>query len=67
MSDDIAREHGLEIDGAGFGQALWQATHQSFSLARWVAERKFGPNYVVCKTALGNIRYTLQADDGHLL
>lgn len=58
MSDDIARQHGLDLDGDGFARELWKATHQSFSLARWVAERKFGPHYVVCKTPLDNIRLT---------
>lgn len=58
MSDDIAREHGLDIDGDGFARDLWETTHQSYSLARWVAERKFGPNYVVCKNPLDNIRLT---------
>ena len=27
-------------------------------MARWVAEHKFGPNYVVAKTSLRNIRIT---------
>jgi hypothetical protein len=57
-SDSIALQHGLGIDGTGFAQALWRSAHESFSLARWVAERKFGPHYVVCKTPLGNIRLT---------
>lgn len=58
MTDDIARARGLDIDGEGFTRALWTAAHQSFALARWVAERKFGPNYVVCRTPLDNIRMT---------
>lgn len=58
MTDDIARQYGLDIGRAGFAQALWDATHQSFALARWVAEHKFGPRYVICKTPLGNIRMT---------
>jgi hypothetical protein len=34
------------------------ASHQSFSLVRHVAEFKFGPHYVACKTPLDNIRLT---------
>ena len=58
LTDDIARQHGLEIEGGGFTQALWTDTHQSFALERWAAQNKFGPNYVVCRTPLGNIRIT---------
>jgi hypothetical protein len=58
ITDAIAREHGLDIDSDGFAQELWNTTHQSFALARWVADRKFGPNYVVCKTPASNIRLT---------
>ncbi len=56
MTDHIARERGVDIDGSA--ALLWNTVHQSFSLARWVAERKFGPNYVVCETPLDNIRIT---------
>jgi hypothetical protein len=65
MTDDIAREYGLDIDHDGFAKSLWNTTHQSFALARWVAERKFGPNYVVCKTPLTNIRITTFFADEH--
>ena len=58
MTDDIAREHGFDIDHQDFARELWTAAHQSFSLERWVAERKFGPNYAVSKTPLDNIRLT---------
>jgi hypothetical protein len=58
VTDDLARQHGLDPKDGGFTQALWTDTHQSFALERWVAENKFGPNYVVCKTPLGNIRIT---------
>jgi hypothetical protein len=58
LTDAIARQHGLEIEDGGTAQALWTDTHQSFALERWVAQNKFGPNYVVCKTPLGNIRIT---------
>lgn len=34
------------------------AVHKKGSLARWVADRKFGPNYVVGRTPLSNIRLT---------
>ncbi len=39
-------------------KAWWRAAHQSFSLAQWVGERKFGPHRVVCSTPMGNIRIT---------
>lgn len=58
MTDDLARQHGLDLDRRGFARVLWESTHQSFALARWVAERKFGPHYVTCKTPLDNIRIT---------
>ena len=56
VTDDIARDHGLDIDGEGFDAALWSTTHQSFALERWVAENKFGPHFVVGRTPLGNVR-----------
>jgi hypothetical protein len=56
MTDEIARSRGLAIRGAAAG--LWRAAHESYSLARWVAERKFGPHYIVCETPLDNIRLT---------
>jgi hypothetical protein len=58
MTDDLARARGLDISGTGFAAALWSATHQSFALERWVAQNKFGPHYVVCKTPLENVRIT---------
>lgn len=58
VSDEIARRHGLALGGGGFPETLWQAHHQCFSLERWVAERKFGPNFVVVKTPLSNLRIT---------
>jgi hypothetical protein len=58
MTDDIAHQHGLDIEGDPATAALWSAGHQSFGLARWVAERKFGPNYIVAKTPLTNVRLT---------
>lgn len=58
MTDAIAREHGLDVESDPFGVALWTAAHQSYSLERSVAENKFGPHYVACKTPLGNARIT---------
>ena len=57
-SDGVARECGLGIDGDPFARALWKCHLQSFSLSRWVAQNKFGPNHVVFKTPLTNIRIT---------
>ncbi len=58
MTNEIAKAHGLNIKDGGFAEALWTACHQSFALERNVAKYKFGPNYVVCRTPLGNIRTT---------
>ncbi len=58
VTDDLARQEGLDIDAEGLEKVLWTCTHQSYALERWVAERKFGPNYVVCTTPLTNIRLT---------
>lgn len=58
VTDEIARQHGLDVEDGGLAMALWANTHQSFALERWVAENKFGPNYVVGRTPLNNIRLT---------
>jgi hypothetical protein len=58
MTDALANERGLDIEHDSWTQALWQATHQSFALRRWVSESKFGPHRVVCRTPLTNIRIT---------
>jgi len=58
LSDELARQIGLDIDSPGFARNLWAATHQSYSLEPWVARHKFGPHYVVLKTPLSNIRIT---------
>lgn len=58
ISDEIARDEGLDLAGDRRAAALWRAGHQSFSLARWVGERKFGPHFVTGKTPIGNIRLT---------
>lgn len=56
VSDEIARQHNLPIDSEA--SAFWESSLQSFSLARWVATSKFGPNHVVGKTRIDNIRIT---------
>ena len=58
LSDDIAKTEGLDLAGDGLAATLWSAVHQSFALARWVAERKFGPHFVAGRTPIGNIRLT---------
>jgi hypothetical protein len=58
MSDDIGRQQGLDLEGDEFTSSLWAATHQSFALERSVAKYKFGPNFIVAKTPLTNIRMT---------
>jgi hypothetical protein len=58
LTDDIAADHGLDLTSDGFAKELWRTTHQSFTLAQWVAEQKFGPHYVKCKTPISNIRLT---------
>jgi hypothetical protein len=58
VTDEIARARGLSIDGGGFAGELWRTTHQSFALERWVAQQKFGPNHIACKTPLDNVRIT---------
>jgi len=58
VSDDIAEANGLNITDDGFARELWRATHQGFTMTRWVAEAKFGPHFVKCKTPIGNVRFT---------
>jgi hypothetical protein len=58
LGDDLATQAGLDIHSPGFARKLWAATHQSYSLERWVAKDKFGPHYVVFKTPFSNIRIT---------
>jgi hypothetical protein len=58
MTDELAKERGLDIEHDPWTRALWEATHQSFALRRWVSENKFGPHRVVCRTPLTNIRIT---------
>jgi hypothetical protein len=56
VTDWLAREAGLPIDG--MAASLWRGAHESYSLARWVAENKFGPSYIVSDTPADNIRLT---------
>ncbi|HAR41948.1 MAG TPA: hypothetical protein DCS07_04850 [Bdellovibrionales bacterium] len=58
MSNDLAKKNDLDVDSDGFPGLLWETHHQCFGMEHWVAERKFGPNYVVCKTPVTNIRIT---------
>jgi hypothetical protein len=58
LADRLAAEAGLDIQSDGFAHVLWQAVTSAFSLERWVAERKFGPHFVVAKTPITNIRLT---------
>ena len=58
LTDDLAAQHGLDLENDRRVRALWSATHQSFALRSWVSTNKFGPNRVVCRTPVSNIRIT---------
>lgn len=58
ITDELAAQRGLNIKHEPWTRALWDAAHQSFALRSWVSEHKFGPNRVVCRTPLTNIRIT---------
>jgi hypothetical protein len=58
LGDGLAEQAGLEIQSPGFAKDLWDSTQQSYSLEPVMGERKFGPHYVVVRTALSNIRIT---------
>ncbi|MBI5507008.1 MAG: hypothetical protein HY899_19650 [Deltaproteobacteria bacterium] len=58
ITDELAAQRGLDIEHEASIRALWGAAHQSFALRSWVSENKFGPNRVVCRTPLSNIRIT---------
>jgi hypothetical protein len=58
LGDAMATTAGLDIESAGFANELWHAAQQSYSLDPVMGTRKFGPHYVVLKTALSNIRIT---------
>jgi hypothetical protein len=65
LTDELAVQRGLNIEDDPQTRALWNATHQSFALCGWVSEQKFGPNRVVFKTPLSNIRITTFFADEH--
>lgn len=48
----------MDIESDGFAHVLWDAATSAFSLERWVAEKKFGPHFVIAKTPIDNIRLT---------
>lgn len=58
MTDELAAQRGLDIEQNTWTRRLWRASHQSFALRSWASENKFGPNRVVCRTPLSNIRIT---------
>lgn len=58
VGDELASQAGLDIQSPGFARDLWHAAQQSYSLERVMGVAKFGPHYVVVKTALSNIRIT---------
>lgn len=58
LADRLAAEAGLDTDSDGLAHVLWEAATSAFSLERWVAEKKFGPHFVVAKTPIADIRLT---------
>ena len=58
VGDELATQAGLDIQSPGFARDLWHAAQQSYSLERVMGVEKFGPNHVVVKTPLSNIRVT---------
>ena len=58
FADRLAAEAGLDTESDGFAHGLWEAATSAFSLERRVAERKFGPHFIVGKTPIANIRLT---------
>jgi hypothetical protein len=58
VNAEAAASAGFNFGDSGFGQMLWRIHHQCFSLEQGIAERKFGPNFVMLKTPLANIRIT---------
>jgi hypothetical protein len=58
LADRLAAEAGLDIESDNFAHVLWEVATSAFSLERWVAERKFGPHFVVVRTPIANIRLT---------
>lgn len=60
VTDELGKMNGLHDleKPRSFAAELWRATHQSFTLERWVAERKFGPNFIEARTPISNVRLT---------
>jgi len=58
LADQLIADAGLDIQAVGFAKDLWESAQQSYSLDPNIGKRKFGPNYVVVRTALSNIRIT---------
>jgi hypothetical protein len=58
LADRLAAEAGLDVESDRLAHVLWEAATSAFSLECWVAERKFGPHFVVAKTPIANIRLT---------
>lgn len=58
LSDDIAIENGLQIETDNAAQRLWYEAQQSFTLVRYIAERKFGPHFITYRTPVSNVRIT---------
>jgi hypothetical protein len=58
VTDQLAAQRGLDIEHDPWTRALWATVHQSYALRRGVSEHKFGPNRVVSRTPLSNIRIT---------
>ena len=58
LSDEIAESAGLDIHLPRFANDLWCASQQGYTLDPEIALHKFGPNYVVLRTPLDNIRIT---------
>lgn len=58
ISEKIAKECGLDLSEGGIGDVLWGSSLHGFSLEKWVAEKKFGPNWAAFRTPLDNIRIT---------
>ena len=58
VADTLAVRAGLDIQTPGFARDLWQSAQQSYSLDPAMGKHKFGPHYVIVRTALSNIRIT---------
>jgi hypothetical protein len=58
LGNKLAAQAGLDIESPGFAKDLWHAAQQSYSLDPVMGVRKFGPNHIVIKTPLNNIRIT---------